>query len=108
MIDIDQAIEAFVNIIKNTEVYRDYCSEKERVKVHPGLKEQIDEFREKNFELQSTDTTEELLERIEELDSEYAVFRENPLVDSFLAAELSFCRMMQKIYADLSDKIEFE
>lgn len=108
MIDIDKAIELFAETIKDTETYRKYYTEKEKVKCQPGLKQQIDEFREKNFEVQNLSKEEELIDKIEALEKEYETFRENPLVDSFLSAELSFCRMMQKIYSDLSDKVEFE
>ena len=35
-------------------------------------------------------------------------FRENPLVDDFLRAELAFCRMMQEVYVLLADEVDFE
>ena len=39
---------------------------------------------------------------------EYEKFRENPLVDDFLRAELSFCRLMQEIDLLLAQAIDFE
>lgn len=108
MENIDKAVELFAETIKETATYCDYYTEKEKVKSQPGLKQQLDEFREKNFEVQNLSKEEELIDKIDALEKEYETFRENPLVDSFLSAELSFCRMMQKIYSDLSDKVEFE
>ena len=35
-------------------------------------------------------------------------FRENPVVDDFLRAELAFCRMMQEMYVLLTAEIDFE
>ncbi|MEG1847110.1 MAG: YlbF family regulator [Lachnospiraceae bacterium] len=108
MITIDEEIEAFATVIKSTDIYRDYVIQKEQVKAQPGLKQQIDEFREKNFALQNLQESDEIAKQTDALSEEYAIFRENPVVDRFLAAELSFCRMMQKIYTDLSEKVEFE
>ena len=41
-------------------------------------------------------------------EQEYEKFRENPLVDDFLRAELAFCRMMQEVYVLLADEVDFE
>ena len=38
---------------------------------------------------------------------EFKTFRENPLVDSFLAAELDFCRMMQSVNFRLVESVDF-
>ena len=49
-----------------------------------------------------------MLDRMEAFEREYEKFREDPLVDDFLRAELAFCRMMQEVYALLADDIDFE
>ena len=108
MADIKRATEDFVNVIKNRDVYKHYFQMKEKVKAYPELKEKIDEFRWKNFELQTSCEQDELYYKMELFEREYEEFRKNPMVNDFLAAELSFCRMMQNIYSDLADRIEFE
>ena len=108
MADIKRATEDFANVIKNTDVYKHYFQMKEKVKAYPELKEKIDEFRWKNFELQTRCEQDELYYKMELFEREYEEFRKNPMVNDFLAAELSFCRMMQNIYSDLADRIEFE
>ena len=45
---------------------------------------------------------------IEAFEKEYRDFRENPLVNDFLAAELAFCRMLQNNNARITDAIDFE
>lgn len=108
MINMERATDAFVEAICKTEAYRNYTQQVNRIKEQPLLKEKIDEYRERNFELQNSVESEELFDKIDEFEKEYAVLRENPIVDDFLVAELGFCRLMQKIYSDLADKVDFE
>lgn len=106
MNSLEQATDAFVAAILESDVYRLYRTELDKVKQVPGLKEQIDEFRKRNYELQlSTDNDFNKLERFEK---EYENFRENPLVDEFLAAELDLCRMMQQLTSCITEKLRFE
>lgn len=48
------------------------------------------------------------MERLEELDREYAWLREKAEVDEFLNAELKFCRMMQEIDALIIRELDFQ
>ena len=106
MRNMEDAVRGFVNAIKATEEYRDYTFAKNKVKQFPELKEQIDEYRRRNYEIQNSDET--ALETIEQFEKEYAAFREKPLVEDFLAAELAFCRLMQEVNLQVTDSLEFE
>lgn len=103
---IEEAIEAAVQVIKQSEVYAEYHKQLDIVKAEPGLKAQIDEFRMRNFELQNSENV--ALEQIDAFEREYDEFRENPKVSRFLAAELSFCRMMQEMQEKMVREVEFE
>lgn len=76
------------------------------MKQFPELKAQLDEYRRRNYELQSSDDAE--LEKIEQLEREYSALRENQLVEDFLAAELAFCRLMQEVNLQVTDSLDFE
>jgi len=103
---MEQALQAYIDKILETEEYQEYVIQKNKVKQQPELKAQIDAFRTRNFEMQ---TGKELVfEKIEAFEREYEDFRENPLVADFLAAELAFCRMMQKYNGRIMDAIDFE
>ncbi len=103
---MEQALQAYIDKILETEEYQEYVIQKNKVKQQPELKAQIDAFRTRNFEMQ---TGKELVfEKIEAFEREYEDFRENPLVDDFLSAELAFCRMMQKYNDRIMDAIDFE
>lgn len=106
MSKIDDAVKQLVDAVKESDIYGEYTKQLSRVKEIPGLKEQIDEFRQRNFALQTSgDNAFDKLERLEE---EYAEFRENPIVNDFLASELAFCRMMQDINLSITDAVDFE
>lgn len=103
---LDQAVEALSTALRESEVYGKYLTALETVKQHPGLKEQIDEFRKKNYMMQSTGDM--AFERIEQFEREYLDFRENPLVSDFLAAELALCRTIQQINFNVTEALNFE
>ncbi|MBQ7955002.1 MAG: YlbF family regulator [Lachnospiraceae bacterium] len=108
MEQMKEALEGFMEALKETPDYKNYIREKEKVKAQPKLKEQIDEYRKRNFELQNLTEEENLFERVEQFEREYAQFRENPLVSDFLAAELALCRLIQEVNLEIAAALDFE
>ena len=106
MNSVDVAMKQLLDAIRATTQYQEYKIQLERVKQYPQLKEQIDTFRRRNFELQSREDYE--FKTLEAFEDEYSEFRENDLVSDFLAAELAFCRLMQDINLRLTAAIHFE
>jgi len=106
MNSVDVAMKQMLDAIRGTLQYQEYMVQLEKVKHYPELKEQIDDFRRLNYELQNSKDYE--FEQLEQFEQEYAEFRENPLVSDFLAAELAFCRMMQDINLRLTAALQFE
>ena len=78
------------------------------LKENPKLYAKVNEFRQKNFELQHTSQEDELFDKLEEFEQKYEKFREEPLVEAFLQAELAFCRMMQESNLRIIDAMQFE
>lgn len=106
MDNMDRALDAFIAAILVSEEYRCYAAMRDKVKLDPELKAQIDDYRKRNYEFQtSTDGDFENLDRFEK---EYENFRENPLVMDFLAAELDFCRLMQRVNMRIVSRLQFE
>ncbi len=106
MSKLDNAVERLIEAILDSEIYREYDAQRNRVNQYPELKAQIDEFRKRNFLLQRSE--DNAFEKIEQFEKEYADFRENTLVSEFLAAELAFCRMMQDINLQVTEAVHFE
>lgn len=106
--DIKEAAKKFAAVIQESDIYKEYYYQREKIKKQPELYDKVNEFRQKNFDLQNESDSEDLFDRMEVFEQEYAKFRENPLVDDFLRAELAFCRMMQEVDILLAAEIDFE
>ena len=104
--NVNQAVEQMVQAIRNTDAYLEYRRQLGRIKEQPELKKQIDDFRTRNFELQTSKDTN--FDKIDQFTRENEAFCENPLVSDFLAVELAFCRMMQEIGLYVTDQMKFE
>lgn len=105
---IREATKKFAAYIQESDTYQEYLFQREKLKKQPELYEKVNEYRQRNFDLQNESDSEDLFDRMEEFEREYAKFRENPMVEDFLRAELAFCRMMQDIDVLLTAEIDFE
>lgn len=94
--------------IAETDVYRKYCYEKDRIKKQPDLYEKVNEYRALTFQLQNNTDQDQLFDKLDEYEREYEKFRENPVVESFLQAELGFCRLMQELNNLVMEQLDFE
>lgn len=94
-------------LIKESEEYQKYCLYKKELLQTPGLYEQVQEFRKRNFVLQlEADTYDK--EAASRLSDEFRQVLENPLAASYLNAELAFCKMSQRVFKAICDGIELE
>ena len=91
---MEHALNAYIQEILNSPEYKEYAEIRDKVKLYPDLKAQIDEFRTRNFEIQRSNDA--AFEKLEVFEREYGEFRDIPMVSEFLEAELAFCRMMQQ------------
>lgn len=107
-IQMEEATKKFAAYIQQSDTYKEYLYQREKIKKQPELYERVNEYRQKNFDLQNESDSEDLFDRMEAFEQEYAKFRSNPLVEDFLRAELAFCRMMQDINVLLTAEIDFE
>lgn len=106
MNNVNRAVDDLAAAILESDVYRTYRTELDKVKQVPGLKSQIDEFRRRNFALQSSADND--FEKLDRMEKEYEDFRADPLVADFLAAELDLCRMIQGIEMRITAELKFE
>ncbi len=106
MDSLQQVTKSLTDEILKSEVYQTYQTELEKVKQYPELKAQIDEFRRNNYLLQCR--TDIDFDKLDHFEKEYENFRQQPLVADFLAAELALCRMMQDIFGDITEALDFE
>lgn len=109
MTDIDEALDNLIDALLETDEYIRYTRARKDLDQHPDIKEKVDEFRRRNFELQTSDLDgPRLMEQMDKFEREYEQFRSNPLVYKFLESELAFVRLMQGIYGSIMESIDFE
>ena len=105
---LEKATVSYVKAIKDTAVYRKYREQLERLKGNPEQYQKVNEFRRRNFEIQNTAQKDELFDKMDAFEQEFERFREDPLVDEFLRAELAFCRMMQEVNTYITGELDFQ
>lgn len=105
---LENELLKFVQVIKESDISRKYYEQRERLKSRPEQYAKVNEFRRRNFEIQNTSQKDELFEKMDAFEREYEEFREDPMVDDFLRAELAFCRMMQEITLYIMEQVDFE
>ncbi len=106
--EVQKALGQLVEAIQRSDIYEEFKKQTELVNQTGDLRVKINEFRARTFELQNSEQTEDLLDRMEAHEREYEKFRENPLVEDYLSAELAFCRMIQEIEVCLAEAVDFE
>lgn len=106
--ELNRISEPVSRFLKNTDEYRRYFHEKEKLSRFPELKKQIDEFRRRNFELQNQENADVLFDKIDEFEREFESLRDNPLVNDFLAAELAVCRLIQEFFIHITEELDFD
>lgn len=105
---MQEAVLDLVRAVKSSEEYRNYELQLAELKKQPVLYDKVNEFRQKNFHIQNTETSENIMDCMDELEKEYEELRENSLVEEFLEADTSFCRMMQEINIFITKELDFE
>lgn len=103
---LESAVNTLITAILECEEYVAYRAELDRVLQIPGLKSEIDEFRKRNYLLQTSMDID--FDKLDRFEKEYENFRSDPAVSDFLAAELAFCKRMQEIEERVTAELDFQ
>ncbi|MCM1056269.1 MAG: YlbF family regulator [Firmicutes bacterium] len=103
---LDDTVSTLIEAILECEEYLAYREELGKVLQQPGLKEKIDEYRKRNYELQSLMDID--FEKLDRFEKEYENFRSDSAVSDFLEAELAFCKRMQAIENRITAELDFQ
>lgn len=106
MSNVNDAVKQLITEILSSDTYKEYDLQRKKVNKVPGLKEKIDEYRRRNYELQNRSGF--AFDKIDQFAKENENFREDSLVSDFLTAELAFCRLIQRINIDITAALDFE
>ena len=103
MVDVKTA--ELAQAVADSEEYKSYLHYLEEIKKQPELYEKVCDYRRRNFELQNMDVADNMFDEVMRFQMENAGIRKNELVNEFLKAELSVCRMLQGITRVIADSV---
>lgn len=106
MSQVQKVTMTLIEAIKESNEYVGYQKAKQEMFKYPLLKEKVDEFRKRNYEMQDSRT--DIFEEAGRLQQEYEQILKNAVVREYLNAENAFCRMIQQINWQIIDEIDFE
>jgi cell fate (sporulation/competence/biofilm development) regulator YmcA (YheA/YmcA/DUF963 family) len=108
MDSIDVRLDALIDAVLSSEEYRQYRALQEQISLEPEKEKAINNFRRRNYLLQRNKDNIDLFDEIDKLEQEFREFRKEPLVEEYLSAELSVCRLVQKINRKLMEQVNFD
>ena len=95
------------DLILGSDEYTKFQFYREHLMKEEDLYRKVNEFREKNFELQIRgDSANANL--VEHLTQQYINILEKPVVNEYMQAELILCRKLQMMYRIITEKIELD
>lgn len=105
---VDVKTVELTQAIVDSEEYKNYLYYLGEIKKQPELYEKVCDYRRRNFELQNMDVSYNMFDEVMRFQMENAVIRKNELVNEFLKAELSVCRMLQGITRTIADSVDLD
>ena len=104
MDEITERVYALTEAMKENRDYQRYLFLEAELQKNRELKKQVDEFRLRNYYLQESDV--DLYEAVDEVDREFQELQKIPLVNAYLDAELSVCKMIQRVLETISQEVQ--
>ena len=105
---VDVKTVELTQAIVDSEEYKNYLYYLGEIKKQPELYEKVCDYRRRNFELQNMDVSDNMFDEVMRFQMENAVIRKNELMNEFLKAELSVCRMLQGITRTIADSVDLD
>lgn len=108
MSEVFEALNQLISAIGEDEIFKVFEENRKEIEKSQELVEKINEYRQKNYYIQTKLAGKELDNASERLEKEYEELRNDPTVRSYLNAEVSLCRMMKKISESILDMVHLE
>ena len=103
--NVEVYVDRLIQEIKSGVVYRQYTVALENLNQNPELKQQVDELRRLNYQVQAESDARNLYDAIDDIESKIDKLSCVPEVTQFLEAELALCRQLQSVEVRLHQGI---
>ncbi|CDD56612.1 YlbF family regulator [[Bacteroides] pectinophilus] len=97
MSEVERLTDELCRAIRTSREYAEYKEAYKILEQYPGLLRETNELRRQNFELQNSEDSDGMFDRVETFRKNYAELRKHQEVSDFLQAELCLARMVQSI-----------
>ena len=94
--------------IRQSNEYNHYVRSRKNLMQDENLYKAFNDFRRRNYEIQSRQGEENYYDDITDLVRDYDSILKTIKVNDFLVAEQRICRLMQEIYSSISDSLDFD
>lgn len=105
---VEECTRALLEAVRNSEEYKNYEKIKAEIEGKPEARKKVDDFRQKAYLLQSSNSSIDLLDEMNRLAFERQELRKDRLVTEYLSSELSLCRMLQRISMEVMNVTDFQ
>lgn len=104
---VTERLNALTDAMRNTIDYQSYLKLEAELDKDKDLKKRVDEFRLWNFSLQKEENVD-LFDAVDDIDREFVELRKNPVVEEYLEAELSVCKMVQRVLNAIHHEVKID
>ncbi len=104
---VTERLNALTDAMRNTIDYQSYLKLEAELDKDKDLKKRVDEFRIRNFSLQKEENVD-LFDAADDIDREFVELRKNPVVEEYLEAELSVCKMVQRVLNAIHHEVKID
>lgn len=98
---VEECSEKLMQALLESEEYQRFEKLKAEMAKHPDWKAQVDDFRMRVYLIQNSNEALDRLDEMKKLFREKKEKEENKLIEEYLSAELTVCRILQKITMNL-------
>ncbi|HIR93603.1 MAG TPA: YlbF family regulator [Candidatus Egerieimonas intestinavium] len=102
--NVEKCVKALIYAIRTSESYQNYQRCERELAKEPNLREKLDEFRRRVFEMNTSDQVD-IYEEADRLEQESTELRLIPVVNDFLAAELEICTTLREVTGRISEEV---
>lgn len=106
MDQVQEITEGLSAAILQSSEYIRYQEARQEIARFPILKKRADEFRKRNYDLQSSNA--DIFREADELRQEYAYITQNAIVWEYLDSESALCRVLQRVSWKIMENLNFE
>ena len=104
---VTERLNALTDAMRNPIDYQSYLKLEAELDKDKDLKKRVDEFRIRNFSLQKEENVD-LFDAVDDIDREFVELRKNPVVEEYLEAELSVCKMVQRVLNAIHHEVKID